>query len=128
MPCKNRLKFLELTPKKWIMGKAHYHTLDLYVERMWGDKPLICGPYWKPLIRMFDIQLGDIVCFTLVVENVEDAMEVDEQGEEEEDIEEEQNEDMNTFQITVYSVVDNEKEQKNFVAPAGDFWNCTYFK
>ena len=77
---------------------------------------------------MFDIQLGDILCFTLVEENIENAMEVDEQGEEEEDIEEEQNEDMNTFQITVYSVVDNEKQQKNFVAPAGDFWNCTYFK
>jgi hypothetical protein len=60
-------------------------TYDFYPEKTL-TRTEICGPYWRSLVRRYDIQLGDVICFEYVEET-------------------------NNFQIQVLNNSDEEKQQ-----------------
>ena len=78
------------------------HTFDLYLEKRW-ERTVVFGPYWKSLLRMFGIQLGDVVCFELADNHMEDEMDQDIDGR------------VIKFDLSIYSIVDNIKQEKNIV-------------
>ena len=68
---------------------------------------------------MFNIQLGDVVCFKHVENKVEEKMEEDVPREEQED-EKNNGEAYNNFEFTIYRVVDNRKQKKDIVSMHGN--------
>ena len=91
------------------------HPFDFSLIRR-GNKTIICGPYWRSLVRVYGIQLGEVVHFQLGDEEMDDE-ELDEgfKDDEQDDAEEE----FNNIKVTVYSVVNNIKEAKHMIANPG---------
>ena len=67
-----------------------------------GYKTLVVGPYWRSVIRVYNIQVGDVVSFTYVGGDEDFSVSTDD-----------------IFALTVYQVGVNGKEVKLPVAEPG---------
>ena len=70
------------------------YIFDFYMEKKLR-RTMLVGPYWTSLIRMYNIQIGDVVSFTYICEDE------DYEGYEIEEVD-----------VTVYQVGVNGKEEK----------------
>ncbi|KAM0907836.1 hypothetical protein ACQ4PT_015866 [Festuca glaucescens] len=90
VPCKFREQVSKFArSENWMVAQCPMRVYDMYLEKD-GSTTTICGPYWRSLVRLYDIQLGDVVSFTYM-------------------------EEQNKFQLNVYQIVNNEKEEKPYV-------------
>lgn len=56
--------------KKWVVAKCpRGHNFDMYIIKSDAQTKL-CGPYWRELVRAYDINLFDVVTFTFDPEEV----------------------------------------------------------
>ena len=76
-----------------MVAQCTWRTYDFYLEKT-ATRTTICGPYWRSLVRVYDIQVSDEVSFKYA---------------EEDDI----------FDVTVYHHVDSGKEKKRLVSDPG---------
>ncbi|XP_071680600.1 uncharacterized protein [Lolium perenne] len=72
-----------------MVAKCPMRVFDFYLEKD-GTTTTICGPYWRSLVRLYDIQLGDVVSFTYMEEE-------------------------NRFHLNVYQIVNTDKVEKPYV-------------
>jgi hypothetical protein len=79
--------------KNWMLAHCSWRTYDLYLEKT-ATRTTICGPYWRSMVRAYDIQVDDEVSFKY---------------DEEDDI----------LDVTVYPHGDNGKERKLLVGDPG---------
>ncbi|KAM0928815.1 hypothetical protein ACQ4PT_002004 [Festuca glaucescens] len=90
VPCKFREQVSKFArSENWMVAQCPMRVYDMYLGKD-DNTTTICGPYWRSLVRLYDIQLGDVVSFTYV-------------------------EEQNKFQLNVYQIVNNEKEEKLYV-------------
>ena len=66
----------------------------MYLHKTDG-KTFVAGPYWRSLIRVYDIQVGDVVLFTYVGKDADFDPEMDED-----------------FALTVFQIGENGREVK----------------
>jgi hypothetical protein len=76
-----------------MLAQCSWRTYDLFLEKT-ATRTTICGPYWRSMVRAYDIQVGDEVSFNY---------------DEEDDI----------LDVTVYQHGDNGKERKLLVGDPG---------
>ena len=113
VPCKNKVQVDTYVPGSWMVAYSPTdHPFDFSLIRR-GIKTIICGPYWRSLVRVYDIQLGDVVHFELDKE--EEEMDEDLNEEVQADDEKE----FNNIKVTVYSIVNNMKKAKRMLANPG---------
>ncbi|KAM0930665.1 hypothetical protein ACQ4PT_000810 [Festuca glaucescens] len=85
-------KFISLQCQRTGCMVAQYtwRTYDLYSEKT-ATRTTICGPYWRSMVRAYDIQVGDEVSFKYAKED-------------------------DIFDVTVHHHVDSGKEKKRLVS------------
>jgi hypothetical protein len=76
-----------------MVAKCPMRVFDMYLEKD-GTTTTICGPYWRSLVRLYAIQLGDVVSFTYMEEE-------------------------NRFHLNVYQIVNTDKVEKPYVREQG---------
>ena len=112
VPCKNKVQVDTSVPGSWMVAYSPTeHPFDFSLLRR-GINTIICGPYWRSLVRVYDIQLGDVVHFQLDDEDEMDA-ELDQ------DVEDDDDQEFNYIKVTVYSEVESMKKAKHMTANPG---------
>jgi hypothetical protein len=76
-----------------MVAKCPMRVYDMYLVKD-GTTTTICGPYWRSLVRLYNIQLGDVLSFTYMEEE-------------------------NRFHLNVYQIVNTVKEEKPYVGEQG---------
>jgi hypothetical protein len=62
VPCSFRERLNKFT-KNWLVARTpNFRKYDLFLRKD-RLRTYICGPYWKSLIRAYDIEVGDVVHF-----------------------------------------------------------------
>ena len=62
MPCSFKERLNKFVHNNWIVASSHHRSYDLFLRKD-SVRTYICGPYWKSLIRIFDIEIGDVLHF-----------------------------------------------------------------
>jgi hypothetical protein len=64
VPCSFRERLNKFTGKWLVAQSPRFRKFDLYLLKE-VDRIIICGPYWKSLVRVYDIGVVDVVQFEL---------------------------------------------------------------
>jgi hypothetical protein len=73
-----------------MVAQFTWRTYDIYLQITAKEQLFLGHTYRRSLVRVYDIQIGDVLSFEYLKEN-------------------------NIFEVTVYHFVDSDKEEKNLL-------------
>jgi hypothetical protein len=64
VPCSFKERLNKFTTNWLVVESYRLRKFDLFLHKE-KERTIICGPYWKSFVRVFDIGIGDVVQFQL---------------------------------------------------------------